>query len=210
MIGEALKRLRNMIPAGPKDQVNVDKSIYQTMKNAGEIEIVFDRSLRDKLKVILLIDNGGWSMDPYVDVVQTLFDYSRAQFKEIKTYFFHNTIYEYVWEDATRYKKPVKVIDFAKYDPETRVIVIGDASMAPYELLSKNGSISISQMSGKPSIEQLQFIAETFEHNAWLNPVSRGVWGYTHTISVIGQLFPMYEFTLDGLEGAVTRLMSRD
>jgi uncharacterized protein with von Willebrand factor type A (vWA) domain len=210
MIGEALKRLRNMIPSGPKDQVNVDKSIYQTMKNAGEIEIVFDRSLRDKLKVILLIDNGGWSMDPYVDVVQTLFDYARAQFKEIKTYFFHNTIYEYVWEDSTRYKKPVKVIDFAKFDPDTRVIVIGDASMAPYELLSKNGSISISQMSGKPSIEQLQFIAETFPHNVWLNPVSRGVWGYTHTISVIAQVFPMYEFTLDGLEGAVTQLMSKD
>lgn len=114
MIGEALKRLRNMIPSGPKDQVNVDKSIYQTMKNAGEIEIVFDRSLKDKLKVILCIDNGGWSMDPYVDVVQTLFDYSRTQFKEIKTYFFHNTIYEQVWEDHTRYKKPVKVSDFAK------------------------------------------------------------------------------------------------
>lgn len=210
LIGEALKRLRNMIPAGPKDQVNVEKSIYQTMKNAGEIEIVFDRALKDKLKVILAIDNGGWSMDPYVDVVQTLFDYARAQFKEIKTYFFHNTIYDYVWEDSTRYKRPVKVSDFSKFDPETRFIIIGDASMAPYELLAKNGSISISQMSGKPSIDQLQFICETFRHNVWLNPVSKNVWGYTHTISVLSQVFPMYEFTLDGLEAAVTQLMSKE
>ena len=80
-MGEALKRLRNMVPVGPKDKVNIDKTIYETMKNAGEIEIVFDRSLRDRLKVILAIDNGGWSMDPYVGLVQTLFNYARSQFK---------------------------------------------------------------------------------------------------------------------------------
>ncbi|UCB48506.1 MAG: hypothetical protein JSW56_15415, partial [Deltaproteobacteria bacterium] len=89
-IGEALKRLRNMVPVGPKDQVNISETIYQTMKNAGEIEIVFDRSLKDRLKVLLAIDNGGWSMDPYIEMVQVLFNYARAQFKELKTFFFHN------------------------------------------------------------------------------------------------------------------------
>ena len=89
-IGEALKRLRNMVPFGPKDKVNIDKTIYQTMKNAGEIEIIFDRSLKDRLKVILAIDNGGWSMDPYVDLVQTLFNYARAGFKDMKAFFFHS------------------------------------------------------------------------------------------------------------------------
>jgi uncharacterized protein with von Willebrand factor type A (vWA) domain len=84
MMGEALKRLRNMVPAGPKDQVNIDATIYQTMKNGGEIEIIFDRRLKDRLKVILAIDNGGYSMDPYVPVVQTLFDYTRAQFKDTR------------------------------------------------------------------------------------------------------------------------------
>ena len=83
-MGEALKRLRNMIPFGPKNKVNIDKTIYQTTKNGGEIEIIFDRSLRDRLKVILAIDNGGWSMDPYIGIVQTLFNYSRAQFKDLK------------------------------------------------------------------------------------------------------------------------------
>ncbi|MCK5838169.1 MAG: hypothetical protein KAH09_12965, partial [Desulfobacula sp.] len=109
-IGEALKRLRNLIPSGPKDTINIDDTIKETIRNAGEIELVFDRALKDRLKVILLIDNGGWSMDPYIQVVQTLFDYARSQFKEVKTYFFHNTIYDYVWEDPSRYKKPKKII----------------------------------------------------------------------------------------------------
>jgi hypothetical protein len=88
MMGEALKRLRNMIPVGPKDNLNIDETIYQTMKNAGEIEIVFSRRLKDRLKVILAIDNGGWSMDTYIPVIQTLFDYARDQFKDLKTCFY--------------------------------------------------------------------------------------------------------------------------
>ena len=98
-MGEAMKRLRRMAPTGPRDIVNIDKTIYETMRNAGEIEIIFDRRLTDRLKVILLIDNGGWSMDPYIDVVQTLFHYASSQFKDLKIYFFHNTIYSRVWAD---------------------------------------------------------------------------------------------------------------
>ena len=165
MIGEALKRLRNMIPSGPRDQVDVDETIYRTMRNGGEIEIVFSRSLRDRLKVILAIDNGGWSMDPYISVVQTLFDYARAQFKEVKTYFFHNTVYDALWEDASRIKKPVRIAEFSRFDPDTRIIFVGDASMAPYELMATDGSIYMQERSGKPSLEQLKFLAETFPRN---------------------------------------------
>jgi len=207
-MGEALKRLRNLVPSGPKDEVNVDESIYQTMKNAGEIEIVFDRSLRDRLKVILMIDNGGWSMDPYVPVVQTLFNYAKSQFKDLKTYFFHNTVYDTVWEDPSRYKKPVRVDEFARKDPETRLIMVGDASMAPYELMARDGSIYVTDRSGLPSIERLRLLAETFPHHAWLNPVSERMWPYTRTIMMIQQIFPMFELSIDGLEGAVTQLMA--
>jgi len=209
-IGEALKRLRNLVPAGPRDQVNVDETIRETMRNAGEIELVFDRALKDRLKVILAIDNGGWSMDPHIGIVQTLFDYARAQFKEVKTYFFHNTIYDYVWEDPARYKKPKKIIEFTRNDPETRLIIVGDASMAPYELMAHDGSIHISERSGRPSIQQLRFLAQTFPHCVWLNPVPESMWGYTHTIMTINTIFPMFELSLDGLEKAVTKLMARD
>ncbi|MCF8036199.1 MAG: hypothetical protein K9K62_04950 [Desulfobacteraceae bacterium] len=207
-IGEALKRLRNMVPSGPKDQVNVGESIYQTMKNAGEIEIVFDRRLKDRLKVILAIDNGGYSMDPHVPVVQTLFNYARSQFKELKTYFFHNTIYDTLWEDPARYRKPKPVAEFAGLDPDTRLIIVGDASMAPYELMARDGSIYVQERSGRASIEQLRFLAETFPHNAWLNPVPARMWPYTRTINVIRQVFPMFELTIDGLEQAVDQLMA--
>ena len=209
-MGEALKRLRNMIPSGPKDQINIDETIYQTMKNAGEIEIIFDRSLKDRLKVILAIDNGGWSMDPYIDIVQSLFDYSRSQFKDLKTFFFHNTIYDYLWADPPRHSKPHKVEEFVRIDPETRFIIVGDASMAPYELMATDGSIHIEERSGRPSMERLHLLAATFRHAAWLNPKSEIEWPYTRSINIIREIFPMFEITLDGLEKMATHLMSKN
>jgi len=209
-MGEALKRLRNMIPAGPKDVINVDETIRASLRNGGEIELIFDRAIKDRLKIILAIDNGGWSMDPHIQIVQTLFNYARAQFKEVKTYFFHNTIYDYVWEDPSRYKKPKKIMDFARLDPETRLIIVGDASMAPYELMAHTGSIHITDRGGRPSIEQLQSLTQTFQNAVWLNPVPQMMWHYTHTIMAISQIFPMYELSLDGLERAVTKLMEKE
>ena len=208
-MGEALKRLRNMVPFGPKDRVDIDETIYRTMKNAGEIEIVFDRSLKDRLKVILAIDNGGWSMDPYIGLVQTLFYYARAQFKDLKTFFFHNTIYDYLWEDPPRRSKPFPVADLVRLDPETRFILVGDASMAPYELMATDGSIYVEERSGKPSYERLHFIAKTFPHAIWLNPVMAEEWPYTRTIGHVREIFPMFELTLDGLEKAVTYVMRK-
>lgn len=208
-MGEAMKRMRRMVPEGPKDRVNIEETIRATTKNVGEIEIVFDRGLRDRLKILLLIDNGGWSMDPYVEVVQTLFNYSRSQFKDLKTFFFHNTIYDFVWEDPPRRFKPQRIVDLASWDPETRLIVVGDASMAPYELMATDGSIHIEERSGLPSIDRLHFLAKTFPHTAWMNPTPFRLWSMTRTIGVIAQIFPMFELSLEGLERAVTHLMRK-
>jgi hypothetical protein len=208
-MGEALRRLRNLVPEGPKDEVNVDETIRRTMQNGGEIEIVFERSLRDRLKVVLAIDNGGWSMDPYVEVVQLLFSYARSQFKDLKTFFFHNTIYDVLWEDPPRRSRPFKVDDLARLDPETRFIIVGDASMAPYELMAGNGSIHVDESSGQPSIERLRFIARTFPYSVWLNPRMSRHWAYTHTIAMIREIFPMFELSLSGLDKAVEFLQGR-
>jgi hypothetical protein len=180
------------------------------MKNAGEIEIIYDRSLRDRLKVILAIDNGGWSMEPYIGLLQTLFYYARAQFKDLKTFFFHNTIYDNLWEDPPRMRKPFPVDELTRLDPETRFIVVGDASMAPYELMATDGSIHLEERTTKPSYRRLQFIAETFPHSLWLNPKMEREWPYTRTIQMIREIFPMFELTLDGLEGAVNFMMSKN
>ena len=208
-MGEALKRLRRMIPHGPRDVVNIEKTITETMKNGGEIEIVFDRRLSDRLKVILMIDNGGWSMDPYVEIVQTLFNYARSQFKDLRIYYFHNTLYSRVWSDPQRHLKPEALEEFTRRDPETRLVIVGDAAMAPYELMGANGSLYVGQKDSRSSEERLKFLARTFRHSAWLNPQQESSWNYTWTIGAIGKIFPMFELTLDGLDKAVLHLMKR-
>ncbi len=209
-IGEALRKLKDLAPIGPKDKLNIDETIRQTVKNCGDIEIVFERSLRDKLKVILAIDNGGWSMEPYVDIVQTLFYYARATFKDLKVFYFHNTIYDYLWEDPPRIHKPFKVENLVKFDRDTRFIIVGDASMAPYELLLPDGSIHFEEKTTIPSIERLKFIAKLFPYSAWLNPKMKWQWPYTRTIQMIREIFPMFELSLEGLEEMVKFLQGRN
>lgn len=208
-MGEALKRLRHLIPAGPKDVVSVDKTIYHTMRNAGEIEIVFDRRLADRLKILLLIDNGGWSMDPYVETVQALFHHARSQFKDLSIRYFHNTITDRVWRDPERRTGPEAVEDLLNRDPETRLIFVGDASMAPEELLAIDGSILLEYRQKQPSIERLKMLAATFRHAAWFNPLSSSLWKHGETIGVIGSIIPMFELNLAGLEKGVRHLTAR-
>ncbi|MBN1662937.1 MAG: hypothetical protein JW943_04980 [Deltaproteobacteria bacterium] len=192
-VGEALKRLRRMTPAGPRDALNIEKTIYETMRSGGEIEIVYDRRLQDRLKVALIIDNGGTSMDAYINTIQVLFSYAHSQFKELNTYYFHNCIYREVWEDAERTKMPVSLAELIRKAPQTRLIIVGDASMALGEI---DGS--------------LYTLAKTFPHVAWLNPVPRDFWFMTETIGAIRKILPMFELTLDGLDRAVKHLMRRD
>jgi uncharacterized protein with von Willebrand factor type A (vWA) domain len=208
-MGEALKRLRRMIHHGPPDMVNVEKTITETMKNGGEISIVFDRRLTDRLKVILMIDNGGWSMDPYIGIVQTLFNYARSQFKDLRIYYFHNTIYGRIWQDPQRHRKPETIEELARRDPDTRLIIVGDATMSPTELVGGDGPLYYGFRENVNSGAQLQFLARTFRHAVWLNPRPEEDWGDSWTVGAIGKTFPMFELTLDGLEKAVQRLMKR-
>jgi hypothetical protein len=208
-LAEAMKRLRNMVPHGPKDRVDVDETIYNTMRKAGEIEIIFRQSLKDKIKILLLIDNGGYSMDPYVHLVQLLFDHAKSQFKELRVMYFHNTIYTRLWEDAARYRKTVAIEEICRLDPETRLIIVGDASMSPYELLYPNGAIEYGLTHSAPGLNYLRILAAHFPHHIWLNPVRETLWEYTKTIGMIKEVIPMFELSLEGLEKGVIRLMSQ-
>ncbi|MEA5114951.1 MAG: hypothetical protein VB050_13085 [Geobacteraceae bacterium] len=208
-LGEALKRLRHLVPEGPRDIVSVDKTVYHTMRNAGEIEIIFDRRLADRLKILLLIDNGGWSMDPYVETVRTLFHYARSQFKDLSIRYFHNTVADRVWCDPERSSRPEAVEELAGRDPETRLIFVGDASMAPEELLAVDGSIQVEYRQKLPSIERLRMLAAIFRHAAWLNPMSSSLWDHGETITYIRKIIPMFELNLEGLEKAVRHLTAR-
>lgn len=207
--GEALKRLRHLKPVGPCDQISIEKTLHATMRNGGEIEIVFERRMADRLKVILLIDNGGWSMDTYVETVEHLFQQARSHFRQLEIYYFHNTIYRRVWRDPQRSSQPVFLEQLLAADPETRLIVVGDASMAPHELMTTGGKLQLRQLLDRPSIENFKDLAKTFRHAVWINPQSRSLWKYGQTIGLLGSIFPMYELTLCGLEKAVAHLAAR-
>lgn len=206
-VGEALQRLRHLMPEGPRDVLNIDDTIRQTMRNGGEIELMFDRRLADRLKVILLIDNGGWSMETHVPTVQTLFNHARDQFRHLDIHYFHNTIHGRVWNDPGRMHAPIPFEQLLARDPQTRLIIVGDASMAPEELLHAGPSYALRRVSKLASIERLRALAKTYRHAVWLNPLSASLWPYGQTINLIRQIFPMYSLSLDGLEQAVSRLM---
>jgi len=209
-IGEALKRLRRLAPQGPRDVVNVDETVRRTMRGAGEIEIALDRRLADRLEVLLLIDNGGWSMDPYVGTVQALFHYARAQFRELRIFYFHNTILDEVWADPARRDRPEAVEQLLRGDPESRLVIVGDGSMAPEELHGAMGAIAVEGgRQRQPSIERLKQLARAFRHAAWLNPIPASLWAHGETIGAIRRVFPMFELNLLGLERAVAHLAAR-
>jgi len=176
------------------------------VRNAGEIDLAFDRRLKDRLKVLLLVDNGGWSMDPHVKTVQILFDHARSRFKDLSVRYFHNTITDRVWCDPARLDQPETVGELVRRDPATRLIIVGDASMAPEELLSPNGSIASEGRQQQASVERLRTLAATFRHAVWLNPTPPDLWDLGETITLIRRIVPMFELTLDGLEQAVHHL----
>ena len=145
-------------------------------------------------------------MDPYVEEVQTLFHYAEAQFRDLSIFYYHNTIRDRVWRDPERRKRPEPVENLLRRDPQTRLIFVGDASMAPEELLQTKGNIDLEFRQSRPSIEWLQLLAGVFRHAAWLNPKSTSLWDYNVTVKAIKKIIPMFPLTLLGLEKAVVHL----
>jgi uncharacterized protein with von Willebrand factor type A (vWA) domain len=208
-IGEALGALKHLAPEGPRDQLDIDASIRETVRQGGEIELVFNRRLRDRLDVALLIDNGGWSMLPYSRMTQALFANARDTFRRLDTYFFHNCIYDTVWRDSRRTHLPVALDDVLRNDPETRLIIVGDASMAPWELQHRHGAIDISFAQRRPGIDCLRRLADRFSAAVWINPIPEPRWGRSvgsWTINEIRTIFPMVDLSLAGIEKAVQLL----
>ncbi len=205
----ALSKLRVLLPIGDFEEVDIDGTIEKTCKNAGELEIEWKRSKENAVKLILLMDVGG-SMDPFAKIVSRLFSAAKNQFKDLKYYYFHNCIYQDLWEDAEM-RKPIRTDEFLRlYDPTYRVIIVGDASMAPSELLEVNGAIYYWYYNDTPGIVWLRKIRNHFKYSVWLNPLPKRGWEYSYTTRVIKDIFPMFELSLSGLDDAVKALLGRD
>ena len=172
-----------------------------------DIQLVPER--RNRVKVLMLFDVGG-SMDPYIEQCEKLFSAAKSEFKTLEFFYFHNCLYDYVWKDNIRRSGTrMNTWDLLHtYGKDYRVIFVGDASMAPYELMSDGGSVEY--MNEEAGVVWLKRIRQHFSKTAWLNPEDDRYWNYTQTIAAIKQIFDehMYPMTLKGIED-MTRYLSR-
>ena len=99
----ALKGLRQLGRIGPEDELDLEETIKASAKNAGDIELVWQRSRKNAAKVLLLMDVGG-SMDPFALLCSQLFSaaHSSSHFKDFRYYYFHNCIYHNLYFCPTK------------------------------------------------------------------------------------------------------------
>ena len=203
---QVLSSMKSLRPVGPLAELDVDETIYRTAKNGGEIELIFRRELRNKVEIVVLLDNGGYSMTPYIPLVKTIFHRIRDTFEHVRYYYFHNCIYGTVYKDPQR-TKPLRWEDLLQLGPKARLIIIGDANMAPSELMASFGSIDMFTTVRKPGYQWLQELRKAFPASVWLNPIKKELWKYeSSTIRRIASIFYMEDLTLGGLKRAVEYL----
>jgi len=201
----ALRRLRAFVRDGAADELDINATIDATARNAGEIEVVTRPPSRPNTHVVLMIDVGG-SMYPYTELMSQLFSATKkaTHFKELRTYYFHNCVYGQVF-GTTAFAEPVTVPDLMRQcAPHYKLIMVGDALMAPYEL-HMGGNWSPDGPDGVSGIGWLQILDEHFTDAVWLNPEPEIAWQGT-TIQDIGEVLPMFPLTVDGLTEAMALL----
>ncbi len=208
----ALRKLRKFARTGSADELDIHATIKKTAQK-GILDVQLQPERRNRVKVLMLFDIGG-SMDSYIEACERLFAAAKNEFKTLEFFYFHNCVYEYVWtENARRMASAVPTLDLLhKYGNDYRVIFVGDASMAPYELLSMGGSVeymsgNLNQDTGQAWLKR---ITAHFDKVAWLNPEDKGYWQYTQTIGLIKDIMDghMYPLTLQGIDD-MTKYLAR-
>lgn len=206
----ALKRLRQLTRVGPADELDLDGTIDETCKNAGEIDLVFQPERKNNVRLLLLMDVGG-TMDPYYEPMSRLLTalHEERGLREFKAYYFHNCVYETVCKNATLARKDsIPTADLLRrLDERWKVLIVGDASMHPAELMSPRGNINPRLESKTPGIEWLKRIDQHFLRTVWVNPDPEKIWKSTRTCRIVMDMFPMYPLSVDGIGDAVTALV---
>ena len=202
-----LRELRQLVRIGIEDELDVKETIKATSKNAGELEFIWHKSRKNAVKVLLLMDVGG-SMDPYIKLISQFFSAanSSSHFKDFQYYYFHNCIYDNIYKDMERSEAISTEYLFNNLGPEYKVILVGDARMANWELTMQYGAIYYYERNDTPGIIWLKRFSDHFTRRVWLNPTPRSYWNHP-TVIMIGKLFPMFEFTIDGLREGVKKLV---
>ncbi len=203
----ALRRLRRFAREGAEDELDLDGTIAGTARNAGWLDIKMRPERHNKVKVLLFLDIGG-SMDDHIKVCEELFSAAKSEFKHLEHFYFHNCIYDYVWKDnRRRHGERFPLWDVMhKYGEDYKVVIVGDATMSPYEILQPGGSVEYSNE--EAGAVWLQRMLDTWPRAVWLNPEPERLWDYRHSIELIRTIFSsrMFPLTLAGLERAMREL----
>lgn len=203
----ALRRLRKFARTGAADKLDLDDTIASTARNAGYLDLKLVPERHNAVKVLLFFDIGG-SMDPHVKVCEELFSAARTEFKHMETFYFHNCLYESVWKkNIRRTNEQTMTWDLLnKYGSDYKVIFIGDAMMAPYEVTHTGGSVE--HWNDEAGAVWLQRLKDKFDKVVWINPAPESHWGNGGSLGIIKQIFEdeMYPLTLEGLEKAMKQL----
>jgi uncharacterized protein len=203
----ALRRLRRFARQGAADTLDLEGTIEATARRAGLLDIRMMPERHNAVKVLLFLDVGG-SMDDHVRACEELFSAARGEFKHLEHFYFHNFIYESVWKDNRRRhgeRTPLPQL-LRTYGPDYRLVIVGDATMSPYEILQPGGSIE--HWNEEPGAASMKRLLASFPRHAWLNPEPRDRWEFTPSIRITRELVEdrMFPLTLAGLDRAMRSL----
>lgn len=200
----ALRRLRILTREGMDEELDMDETIAGTCRNGGILDIHLHPSRKNNVKVLLLLDVGG-SMDEHIELCSELFSAAKYQFKHLEHLYFHNCVYETLWRDNTRRHSRIPTLEVLhKYNKDYKVIFVGDASMASYEITHPRGSVE--HYNEEAGITWLNRFKEQYPDFVWLNPVAiPDYWKYTHSIQLIREWSEnrMFPLSIGGLTQAI-------
>jgi uncharacterized protein with von Willebrand factor type A (vWA) domain len=203
----ALRRLRHFAREGADLELDLGDTISSTARNAGYLDLKMMPERRNTVKVLMLLDVGG-SMDDHIKRIQELFSAARSEFKYLDVYYFHNCPYESLWQNNQR--RATERFDtweiLRKYNEDWRLILVGDATMSPYELLQPGGSVEHNN--AETGATWLRRLLENWPRSIWLNPEPEGYWPYRQSIAIVKNIMHdrMYGMTVAGLKLAVEKL----
>jgi hypothetical protein len=203
----ALRRLRQFAREGAAEELDLDGTVKSTAHNAGWLDLKLVPERHNTVKLLLFVDVGG-SMEDHVRVCEELFSAARSEFRHLIHFYFHNCIYDSVWRDSRRRQiEQTPVTEVTRtYDASWRVVLVGDASMSPYEIEKEGGSVE--RWNDESGETWLRRLLDAYPKAVWLNPVPQKYWTGTASIGMIRQIIEdrMFPLTLDGLDRAMRRL----
>ncbi len=203
----ALRKLRKFAREGAADQLDLDDTIDKTARNAGLLDIRMVPERHNAVKVLLCLDVGG-SMDDHVKVCEEMFSAARSEFKHLEYFYFHNFIYESLWKDnRRRHAERIPLGEIThKYGPDYKLVLVGDATMSPYEIVYAGGSVE--HWNDEPGAVWIKRLLNAYPKAVWLNPEPEARWDYTPSVKLTRELMDdrMFPLTISGLDDAIRKL----